>query len=51
MKITAVHSPGLRHATPAGGWANELKPEDRVHTLIAVFTDGKIHRAALGLNR
>lgn len=39
MRITAIRSAGLRHGTPAGGWAKEIQPEDCVHTLIAVFTD------------
>ncbi len=39
MKIIEVQSAGLRHGTPEGGWANEIRPEDCVHTLIAVFTD------------
>ena len=39
MKITKIHSAGLRHATPQGGWSNELRPEDCVHTLVAVHTD------------
>jgi L-alanine-DL-glutamate epimerase-like enolase superfamily enzyme len=39
MKITDIQSAGLRHGTPEGGWANEIRPEDCVHTLIAVFTD------------
>lgn len=39
MKITKIRSAGLRHGTPEGGWANEIQPEDCVHTLIAVFTD------------
>jgi L-alanine-DL-glutamate epimerase-like enolase superfamily enzyme len=39
MKITAVHAAGLRHGTPEGGWANEIRPKDCLHTLIAVFTD------------
>ena len=29
---------GLTGATPEGGWTNELKPEDSVHTLVAVRT-------------
>jgi L-alanine-DL-glutamate epimerase-like enolase superfamily enzyme len=29
----------LRGATPEGGWNHELKPEDCVHTLVAVQTD------------
>jgi len=39
MKIRSVRCAGLRGATPEGGWTNELKPEDCVHTLIAVGTD------------
>jgi L-alanine-DL-glutamate epimerase-like enolase superfamily enzyme len=39
MKIVDIKAAGLRGATPEGGWANELKPGDCVHTLIAVFTD------------
>ncbi len=39
MRITRVRSVGLRHGTPAGGWTNEVRPEDCIHTLIAVFTD------------
>jgi L-alanine-DL-glutamate epimerase-like enolase superfamily enzyme len=39
MKITRIKSAGLRGATPEGGWSNELRPDDCVHTLIAVHTD------------
>jgi L-alanine-DL-glutamate epimerase-like enolase superfamily enzyme len=39
MKITEIRAAGLRHGTPEGGWTNEIKPEDCVHTLIGVFTD------------
>ena len=39
MKIRAIRAVGLRGATPQGGWKTELKPEDSVHTLIAVLTD------------
>ncbi len=39
MKITDIRCAGLRGATPEGGWTNELRPEDCVHTLIAVHTD------------
>lgn len=39
MKIIEIRSAGLRDGTPEGGWANEIRPEDGVHTLIAVFTD------------
>ncbi|MEU8477014.1 mandelate racemase/muconate lactonizing enzyme family protein [Streptomyces hygroscopicus] len=39
MKITRVETCGLRGATPEGGWSNELRPDDVVHTLVAVHTD------------
>ena len=39
MKITDIKALGLRHSTPEGGWSNEIKEEDCVHTLIAVKTD------------
>jgi len=39
MKITEIQAAGLRHGTPEGGWANEIRPEDCVHTLVAVLTD------------
>ena len=39
MKIREIKCAGLRGSTPEGGWSNELKPEDCVHTLIAVHTD------------
>src|SRR5246127_1984795 len=39
MKITKIEAAGLRGGTPEGGWANEIKPQDCVHTLVAVLTD------------
>ena len=42
MKIVAINAVGLVGETPKGGWTVELKPEDSVHTLIAVHTDGGI---------
>ena len=39
MRITRIKSVGLRDGTPAGGWTNEVRPEDCIHTLIAVCTD------------
>src|SRR5438034_8641530 len=39
MKIRSIRCAGLRGATPEGGWSNELKPNDCVHTLVAVHTD------------
>src|SRR3954451_9101326 len=39
MRIRSIRCAGLRGATPQGGWRDELKPEDCVHTLVAVRTD------------
>ena len=39
MRITEIRSAGLRGATPEGGWSTELRPDDCVHTLIAIHTD------------
>jgi len=45
MKITEIRCAGLRGATPEGGWSAELRPDDCVHTLIAIHTD----EGAIGL--
>jgi D-galactarolactone cycloisomerase len=39
MKIREIRAAGLLGATPEGGWSNELRPDDSVHTIIAVITD------------
>jgi D-galactarolactone cycloisomerase len=39
MKIRSIASAGLMGDTPKGGWSEEIKPSDSVHTLIAVHTD------------
>jgi L-alanine-DL-glutamate epimerase-like enolase superfamily enzyme len=39
MRIREIRAAGLRGATPAGGWTDELRPDDVVHTLVAVHTD------------
>lgn len=39
MRIRDIRAVGLRGATPEGGWSNELRPDDVVHTLVAVHTD------------
>ena len=39
MKITEIRSAGLYGATPEGGWSEELRPEDCVHTLVLILTD------------
>src|SRR5882724_10230069 len=63
LKIREIRAFGLRGSTPEGGWSNEIKREDCVHTLIAVLTDGDLIgwgsvftndalvRAALGILR
>jgi L-alanine-DL-glutamate epimerase-like enolase superfamily enzyme len=39
IKITAIKAAGLRGSTPEGGWANEIKSDDCIHTLIVIYTD------------
>jgi len=39
MRIREIRAAGLYGATPEGGWSEELRPEQCVHTLIAVITD------------
>jgi len=39
MKIREIRCAGLCGATPEGGWSNELRPDDCVHTLVAVHTE------------
>ncbi len=39
MKIKEIRAVGLRGATPEGGWSEEIKPDECVHTLVAVITD------------
>ncbi len=39
MKIREIRAVGLKGATPEGGWSEELKSDDCVHTLVAVITD------------
>ena len=39
MRIRSIRCAGLRGATPEGGWSHELKPDDCVHTLVAVLSD------------
>jgi L-alanine-DL-glutamate epimerase-like enolase superfamily enzyme len=43
LKIREIRSAGLVGATPEGGWSNELRPEDCVHTLLVVHTDQGLH--------
>ena len=42
MKIISIRCVGLVGETPKGGWSVELKPEDSVHTLVAVHTDAGV---------
>ena len=39
MKIREIRAAGLRGATPEGGWSDEIRPDECVHTLVAVLTD------------
>lgn len=39
MKIREIRAFGLHGLTPEGGWSNELRPDDCVHTIVAVLTD------------
>ena len=39
MKIREIRAAGLRGATPEGGWSDEIRPDECVHTLLAVATD------------
>ena len=39
MRIHDIQAIGLAGATPKGGWSEELRPEDTVHTLVIVRTD------------
>ena len=39
MRIREIVAVGLYGATPEGGWSQELRPEDSVHTLVAVVTE------------
>ena len=42
MKIEKIESYGLKGETPKGGWANEIKPEECVQTLVLVYTDSGV---------
>ena len=39
MKIRDIRAIGLRGVSPEGGWSAEIRPDDCVHTLVAVLTD------------
>src|SRR3954462_2785413 len=62
LKIREIRAFGLPGRTPEGGWSNEIKPDDCVHTLIAVsageltgwgsvFANDNLVRAALAVLR
>ena len=42
ISIRSIVAAPLLGDSPKGGWSNEIKPEDSVHTLIAVHTDAGI---------
>ena len=39
MRIREIRAAGLRGVTPEGGWSEEIRPDDCVHTLVAVHTE------------
>lgn len=39
MKIADIRLTGLAGVTVEGGWAEELKPDDNLHTIVEVLTD------------
>ena len=39
MKIVDLRLTGLAGVTVEGGWAEELKPDDNLHTIVEVITD------------
>ncbi len=44
ISIRSIVAAPLLGESPKGGWSTEIKPEDSVHTLIAVHTDAGHHR-------
>ena len=46
MKVADIKFTGLTGGTVEGGWAEELTPEDNIHTVVEVVTD-----AGLGIGR
>ncbi|MDQ7248162.1 mandelate racemase/muconate lactonizing enzyme family protein [Dongia sedimenti] len=42
VKIRKIVSAPLLGESPKGGWSSEIRPEDSVHTLVAVHTDAGI---------
>jgi L-alanine-DL-glutamate epimerase-like enolase superfamily enzyme len=42
VKISSIVAAPLLGESPKGGWSHEIRPEDSVHTLIAVHTDAGI---------
>jgi L-alanine-DL-glutamate epimerase-like enolase superfamily enzyme len=42
LRIRAIRSVPLLGESPKGGWSAEIRPEDSVHSLIAVHTDGGV---------
>src|SRR5262245_23063354 len=42
MAILSVSAAPLMGQSPKGGWSTEIRPEDSVHTLVAVHTDAGI---------
>ncbi|MBL8588414.1 MAG: mandelate racemase/muconate lactonizing enzyme family protein [Methylobacteriaceae bacterium] len=63
LRITRIEAAPLFGESPKGGWSAEIRPEDSIHALIAVhtdggltgygsvFTDGRLVEAGLGVLR
>ena len=50
MIIQEISAVGLRGATPEGGWSEELKEEDCIHTLVFVDTDEGVRGLRFGFS-
>ncbi|RMH48501.1 MAG: mandelate racemase/muconate lactonizing enzyme family protein [Alphaproteobacteria bacterium] len=42
VRITRIATAALMGHSPPGGWSAEIRPEDSIHTLIAVHTDAGV---------
>ena len=42
MKIAGIQAIGLHGETPEGGWSDEIRPNQCIHTLVKVLTDDGI---------
>src|SRR5947209_4824037 len=42
LKITSIQAVPLFGDTPKGGWSTEIRPEDSIHAILSVHTDGGV---------